>query len=56
MGVLSWKAVCTPMEALVARHEAHAGATRELAVRLGHEGRPALLPAGDKADAIGVRV
>ena len=33
-----------------ARHEADAGAARELALRLGHEGRAALLPAGDEAD------
>jgi hypothetical protein len=37
-----------------ARHEADAGAAGQLALRLGHEGRAALLPVGHEADAVGV--
>ena len=36
--------------------EAHPGATAELALRLGHEGGPALLPASHEADALAVLV
>ncbi len=39
-----------------ARDEAHAGSARELAVRLGHERRPALVAAGHEADALAVLV
>src|SRR5206468_11352285 len=37
-----------------ARHEADARAAAQLALRLGHEGRAALLPTGDEADALAV--
>ncbi len=39
-----------------ARDEADAGAAAELALRLGHEGGAAFLPAGDEADAVAVLV
>ena len=42
--------------ARAARHEADARPAGELALRLGHEGRAALLPAGDEADALAVLV
>jgi hypothetical protein len=32
------------------RHETNTGAPRQLALRLGHEGRAALLATGDKTD------
>jgi hypothetical protein len=55
IGVLSWKAVCRPMLALVAAgHEADAGLARQLALRLGHESRAAFLPAGNEADLLAV--
>jgi len=37
-----------------ARHEADAGPAGQLALRLGHEGGAALLPAGHEADALAV--
>jgi len=39
-----------------ARHEAQARSTAELALRLGHVARAALLPTGDEADAIAMLV
>jgi hypothetical protein len=39
-----------------ARHETHAGAAGELALRFGHESRTALLPVGDETDTLGMRV
>ena len=57
MGVESWKAVCTPMLALVARtarDEADARLAGELAVGLGHVGGAAFLAAYDGFD--GARV
>ena len=56
IGVESWNAVCTPMEALVAPGprvtKQMPGPAGELAVRLGHEGRSAFLPVDDEADAV----
>ena len=37
-------------------HETHARATGQLALSLGHEGRAALLPIGDEADAVALGV
>ncbi len=58
IGVESWNAVCTPIEALQApgpaRHQEHAGLAGQLAIGLGHEGGAALLAAGDEADLGGV--
>ena len=42
--------------ARTARDEADAGTTGQLALGLGHERRPALLAAGEEADAVGVLV
>ena len=39
-----------------ARHEAHAGPVRELALRVSHERRAALVAAADEADAVAVLV
>ena len=55
IGVESWYAVCTPIEALVApgaaRDEADARPAGELAVGVGHEGGAAFLAVDDQADA-----
>ncbi len=60
IGVESWNAVCTPIEALVApgpRVTKHTpGRPGQLAVRLGHEGGPAFLAIDDEADLVAVRV
>ena len=60
IGVESWNAVCTPIAALVAPGprvtKQMPGRPRQLAVRLGHVGRAALLAADDEADAVAVLV
>ena len=60
IGVESWNAVCSADRgvggARPARDEADARPAAQLALRIGHERRAALLPAGDEADAIGVLV
>ena len=60
IGVESWNAVCRPIAALLAPGprvtKQRPGRPRELALRLGHVARPALVAAGDEADAVAVLV
>ena len=60
IGVESWNAVCRPIAALLAPGprvtKQMPGPPAQLALRLGHEGGTALLPAGDEADALAMLV